>query len=294
MDNTILLRNADLTMYNSMRIHSACFLLYLPATPEALAEILKEHVHQKLVLLGGGSNIIFTKPYYGEDYVFVSTRLLDKLTLEDGIIRAQCGVDLSELAYFALMRGFGGFEFLEDIPGSVGGALMMNAGTYDDTISQLVVDVSYVRKGEAVIHTVSQPEAAGWFFTRDSIFAREHSFVISCGLVGQAGEYAEVLDKMQQIKRKRFMKQPREYPNAGSVFKRPQKDGKDVYVWTLMDELGLRGYRVGDAQVSLKHPGFIVNLGQATCDDMLGLIELCRKTVYAHHQIELDLEWKLI
>jgi len=294
MNEYVLLRGADLTMYNSMRIHSTCDTMYLPASIDALTNLLERFSGKRVVLLGRGSNVIFTREHYDENTIFISTRLLNDIEADGGVIHAQCGAELSDLAYFAMTQGSKGFEFLEDIPGTVGGALMMNAGTHNDTIANIVLQVTYFSPAENSVLTVSQPEAANFFYTRDSVFAREGCAVLSCGFRTSPGEYLEVLDRMLDIKRKRFAKQPRDYFNAGSVFKRPQKDGKDIYVWSLMEELGLRGYTVGSAQVSQKHPGFIVNLGGATCEDVLNLIEHCKKTVFQRFGVSLELEWKLI
>jgi len=205
---------------------------------------------------------------------------------------AEAGVTLDRLAWFCIEQSIGGFEFAEDIPGTVGGALIMNAGQFEYTIGMYVnwIDV-YHPASDEFKRIYPDPDFFGY---RRSKLEEEGAVVLACGLRMPPGESMKSLDKVLEYKRERYRKQPRNYPNAGSVFKRPTKDGETYYVWKLFEETGLRGYRIGDAQVSDKHPGFIVNLGKASQKDVLDLVSECMKRVKQRFDIDLQLEWKVI
>ena len=144
--------------------------------------------------------------------------------------------------------------------------------------------------------TLNESVLAPFWGKRDSYFLHNNCFVISCRLKGKgvSGSYQDILEGMIQIKRNRYSKQPRNFPSAGSVFKRPYYNGEPRYIWKLFDEAGLRGFRIGDAQVSEKHPGFIVNLGNATGEDMLALLNHCKGVVMDRFGIAIEEEWKII
>jgi len=285
-------RDVSLKRYNTLRLNATAALVYLPLTLIGFKEVLLLTQHKKQVLIGKGSNILFTKEYYDDSYAFIVTSLDDEIELNSTEIIAQAGVSLYQLAWFCVEKSIGGYEFAEDIPGTVGGALIMNAGQYEFTIGMYVnwIDV-YLTEEKTFVHVVPNDD----FFTyRHSLLVDRHAIVLACGLKVQPGNYQDSLDEVLKLKKERYRKQPRNYPNAGSVFKRPVKDGTTYYVWKLFEEVGLRGFRIGDAEVSEKHPGFIVNLGEATQKDVLDLIQECKRRVFDEFGIELHLEWKCI
>ncbi len=289
--NYTVIKNLKLDDFNTMRLSATAAVAVFPHTTNGLRNALDTYKGRKIIVLGGGSNSIFTKAYYDDTYVFLFTPFLNHLTCSDDMIEAGSGVALSRLSWFALENGYGNLAFLEDIPGTVGGAVVMNAGTQAKSVGE---QIKYVRYYDYAENTIVKVKNAGAFHERGSDFGPEHGIIIGAEFSAVPGEYESVLDNMLELKKQRWLKQPRNFPNAGSVFKRPYVNGKPQYVWTLLEECGLRGYRLGGASISEKHPGFIVNRGRCTYEDLERLIELCEDRVYEKFGITLELEWKLI
>lgn len=287
----VAVNNYSLKECNTLRLESTVNLMIFPYNSSGVKKVFETYEGEKIIL-GNGSNILLSKKYYDENYVFLNFKLMDSIELQDGHIVVEAGASLSKLSWFAVESNIVGFEFLEDIPGSVGGAIVMNAGTYEDTIGQLVKEVTYydISQNKIISENVSKKD----FGRRQSKWTNNNFVVLSCVLKANTGDYLESLDKLLTIKKKRYLKQPRNYPNAGSVFKRPSLDGVDYYVWKLLDDLGLRGFRKNDAMISDKHPGFIVNTGNATYEDIIFLIDLSKERVKEEYGINLELEWKII
>ena len=290
-----VLHGVDLHSFNSMRIHSNAENFYLPYTTDGMVEVCRlfESIND-FILIGKGSNTIFSKESY--DVPVVCTNMLDICEISGKEFVVQGGVTLSRLAWFAQEKGVAGYEFLEDIPGSVGGALFMNAGTYEDTISQLVADVKIYDFSEKRAVRLTSDDLSQFWGKRKSYFQQTDCVVLECRLKADIiDDRTEILEKILKIKKERYLKQPREYPSAGSVFKRPKADSEQpVYVWKLLEEVGLRGYSVGGAQVSVKHPGFIVNTGNAVGKDFVDLLNLCKEKVKNEFGTELEEEWRIV
>ena len=283
----------SLKPYNSMRIDAEAETIYMPYTTKGVIELFEKCSDYGFQIIGNGSNIIFAKKKYASPIVL--THLLNRLSFEGDSIVAQCGVSLSALSWFALEKSVSGYEYLEDIPGSVGGALFMNAGTYENCIGDQVHTVTVYDFTEKKVMELSGHDLRSYWGRRNSYFQHHHTFIIECALDTKAkGDYLKILETMLEIKKKRYAKQPREYPSAGSVFKRPYIHGEPRYIWQLMDEAGLRGYRIGDAQVSEKHPGFIVNVGEATGKDVVALMNYCKDTIKKKFDITINEEWEIL
>lgn len=289
-----VLHNVDLYAFNSMRIHSNAESFYLPYTTNGLIEICRQFISGKeMLIVGKGSNTIFSKNNYAMPVV--CTNMLNIAEKADKSFVVQSGMTLNELAWLAQEKGVTGYEFLEDIPGSVGGALFMNAGTYDDTISQLVETVKIYDFTSKSVKEIGSDELEEYWGKRKSYFQQADCCILECRLKADMfGDRADILEKMLDIKKARYSKQPREYPSAGSVFKRPYANGKSVYVWKLLEDVGLRGYSVGGAQVSEKHPGFIVNRNNGTGEDFIELLNLCKSKVKEMFDIDLEEEWRIV
>ncbi len=288
------INNIDLYRFNSMRLHANAERLFMPHTVAGLVELCRKFAFaERFTVIGKGSNTIFVSENYSRP--IVCTDLLDEIKYKDGRIIASCGVTLSQLAWFALEKSVSGYEFLEDIPGSVGGALFMNAGTYKDTIAQLVSSVTVFDFVSGEVCNLSAEKLEKFWGKRASYFSQNNCCILECELNADTiGDYESILEKMLETKKSRYLKQPREFPNAGSVFKRPKTDGEPVYVWKLLEDVGLRGYAVGCARVSDKHPGFIVNDGNCTGKDIEALLRLCKERVKENFGIELTEEWEII
>ncbi len=233
-------------------------------------------------LIGGGANIIVSDN--GLPGITVFTEQLNRLSLKNGKIIAECGVSLETLAIFAAEHNISGFEFLYDIPGSVGGALIMNAGNNDGEIKNITCFVQAIAETNRVV-SLNQHQCA--FGYRTSRFKKEKLVVLQAAFNASNRKSEKTIRvEMNRIKDERHQKFPMEFPNGGSVFKRPPGD----YAGRLIETAGCSGLRVGDAEVSTKHRGFIVNLGNATAADIRELIALVQKRVKETHGILLERE----
>ena len=290
--NYATINNCSLKQYNTLKLESTAYLMLFPFNVNGVKEIYEKYKDKNIIIIGKGSNILLSKVYYNENFVFLNFKLMDSIELMDGSIFVEAGATLSNLCWYAVENNIKALEFLEDVPGSVGGAIIMNAGTYEETIGQLAEQVTYYDIEQNAILTDKVVDDD--FGRRQSKWDHYNIVVLSCRLKAESGNYIESLERVLSNKKKRYMKQPRNYPNAGSVFKRPSLDGVDFYVWKLFEELELRGYRKNGAMISEKHPGFIVNTGNARYEDISFLINLAKEKVKSEFGITLELEWKVI
>jgi len=193
---------------------------------------------------------------------------------------------LSRIASCALENELTGFEFASGIPGSLGGAIVMNAGAYGGEMKDVVVKTKYIDTDGTVKQCIRTEHE---FLYRKSRFGNGE-IIVSSSLKLQKGNPAEIKAYMNELALKRKEKQPIELPSAGSTFKRPE----GYFAAKLIDDAGLRGYRIGDAMVSEKHCGFVVNMGNASCDDVLKLISHIKESVYTKFGVELEPEVKIL
>ena len=255
--------------------------------PDTIEKFKKSFVfckRQKIpfYVLGGGANVIVNDN--GVEGMVCITKNLNKVYYKNGKIFAQCGVPLETLSYFAYRKGVSGFEFAYNIPGTVGGALIMNAGNNYGEFRNITCFVKCMDKnGKEFVF----PKNMCQFGYRTSIFKNKGFVILEAVFsANRRKDKLEILSLMEKIKRERESKFPLEYPNAGSVFKRP----KGYYAGKLIEEAGCGGLKVGDAMVSEKHKGFIVNLGNATSKDIKDLIALVQKRVYDKFGVKLERE----
>jgi UDP-N-acetylmuramate dehydrogenase len=291
MQNYIKLNDVPLKKYNTLQLESFAKCVYFPLNKQGLVEVLEITHSLRRILIGKGSNILLKKNEYTEDVVFIITSLMDDIHIENDEIVCEAGVSLSQLAWFSIEHSIEGYAFTEDIPGTIGGALVMNAGQYEFTIGQYV---NWIDVYDTELHEVKRIVPNVEFFSYRHSKLKPSELIIACGLKNQGGDDLENLEKVLTYKRERYRKQPRNYPNAGSVFKRPSKNGEWLFVWKLFETCGLRGKRIGGAELSFKHPGFIVNVDHATNKDVFDLIELCQTSVKDKFDVDLELEWKVI
>jgi len=207
---------------------------------------------------------------------------------EPGTIVAEAGVSLAKLAAFACRQGLTGLEFAHGIPGTLGGAVCMNAGAYDGEMKQVIQGVSVYFPGEGVRFLTCGEMEFGY---RHSLLSdRPEAVVLSAVMQLAPGEEEAIRDKMQELMGRRKASQPLEYPSAGSTFKRPV----GFFAGTLIDQCGLKGLTVGGAQVSEKHAGFVINIGGATCADVTELIRQVQARVLAEKGVRLEPEVRII
>ena len=276
----------DLTEYNSYRIGSRVKEALFPECIDDVQQAFKRY--EDLVVLGGGNNIIISKSYYDGAFLFVRDNLSSH-QVNGYSIESEAGLDMAVLSQFACENELSGLEIFYDIPGSVGGAVFMNAGNAELSMSELVDTVWAINKSTKVIEVFNNE--ACLFGYRSSVFMRRPELVIlKVKLQLSKGDSNAIEQKMQLNKTVRAGKQPKDFPNAGSVFKRP----KGYFVGTMIEELGLKGYSIGGAQVSEKHAGFIVNKGDAKGEDILQLIKYIQEKVYNAYSVKLELEQVII
>lgn len=280
--------NFDLTEYNSYRIEARCRTAFFPETEIDIIELYK--TNKDFLILGSGHNIIFSKNYYDTDFIiFNGNYNKTNVNLETNTIEAEAGVSMFELSELALDNSLSGIEIFYDIPSSLGGAIVMNAGASGEEIKDVLIKVRYLDLTDIKIKIINKEDLS--FEYRNSFFQKNtNKVVLKAWLQLQTKEKAEIKHKMEITKSQRWAKQPREFPNAGSVFKRP----KGYYVGTIIDELGLKGYAVGGAKVSEKHGGFIISFNNATGTDILNIIDEIRKRVRIKYKLDLEVEQRII
>ena len=232
--------------------------------------------------LGNGSNLLVADK--GVEAFVIKTGGLDQTREAIRHLRAECGIPLSRLAVAALGRGLTGLEFAHGIPGSLGGAVVMNAGAYGGEMVQVLTAVTYLDK-HGQEHTVPASECSLTY--RHSMFTDHPEWlVLEAEMELEQGDAEEIRAKMEDLAQRRKSKQPLEYPSAGSTFKRPE----GYFAAALIEQCGLKGLTVGGAQVSEKHAGFVINRGGATCADILKLTEQIKETVLRETGVTLELE----
>lgn len=293
MVEATILKDVSLKPYNTLRLDATAALMVFPHSVKGLIEIMEKYQNEKKIcVLGKGSNTLFKEKYYSKEYLFLNLKFLDKMEIKEEEIFIESGASLSQLVWFGIENGYVGYEFLEDIPGTVGGAILMNAGTYKNYIGDLIKSVTYYDLETREIKT--RQKEKNDFGRRYSFWTNKQTILLSCTLAKKEGDYLTSLEEVQRVKKNRFMKQPRNYPSAGSVFVRPKVDIDDMVVWELLDKVGLRGYSYGGAAFSKKHPGFIINIGNANYKDIKYLIDLAREKVMKEFSVEINIEWKVV
>ncbi|WP_256003248.1 UDP-N-acetylmuramate dehydrogenase [Pedobacter deserti] len=281
--------NFDLTNYNSYRITAFCSTAFFPETDEDVINLFKEHDKSELVLLGNGYNVILSQPCYEQKFIIFNGNFDCIRAVEDGVIEAECGSRMLDISLFALEQGLSGVEIFFDIPSSLGGAVVMNAGASGEEIKDVLMKVRYLDLQDLAVKEI-QTEAAEFGY-RNSFFQKNtDKIVLKAWLKLTPSSKTAIKEKMETIRAQRWAKQPKDLPNAGSVFKRPP----GYYVGAMIDELGLKGFRVGGAMISEKHGGFVVNIDNATGRDILELIGEVQTKVYRQFGVLLEVEQRVI
>ena len=282
-----LLENESLAEHCSFRIGGPVRALAIPSDVSSLTKVCCLLKEEKLApfILGNGTNLLFPDEGLPELFMISTERLNRMFLLPDGAIYAEAGVSLSKLASFAQQNGLSGLEFASGIPGSLGGACLMNAGAYGGEMKDAVESVVFYHLPQQALFEIAKENCA--FAYRSSYFQKTPGCVIlSAVLRLQPGDKEEIAAQMRELNQRRRDKQPLDLPSAGSAFKRPEGH----YAAALIDEAGLKGYRVGGAQVSEKHAGFVVNTGGASAHDVCELMLHVRNTVHEHSGVELEPE----
>lgn len=283
-----LYQNFNLTNYNAYRINAVCTKAWFPENETDLLEIYSQNKNKRLIILGNGNNIILSKEYYEEEFI-IFNGCLEKITVNNTEMEAEAGATLLQLSETALKHHLTGLEIYYDIPSSVGGAVVMNAGTKEGEIKDILVKVRYLDLTDLQIKEISKQDIG--FEYRNSFFQKNtNKIVLKACIKLEKGNPEQIKAKMEETKQVRWEKQPREYPNCGSVFKRPP--GR--FVGPMLDELGMKGFTIGGAKISEKHSGFIVNTGNATGKDILSIISEAKKRVKEKFGVDLEVEQRII
>ncbi|MCT4630853.1 UDP-N-acetylmuramate dehydrogenase [Winogradskyella sp.] len=281
-------RDFDLTDYNSYKVKSYCRTAFFPECELDIVDLYKSN--KDYIVLGSGNNVILSKSYYDSDFIIFNGNFNEvKVNKESNEIIAEAGAEIYDVSKLAKESELTGAEFYYDIPSSVGGAVVMNAGTKEGETKNILAKVRYLDLEDMLVKEKSKKEIE--FEYRNSFFQKQvDKIILKAWFNLKKGNYNEISNLMSESKKRRWEKQPRNYPNAGSVFKRPP----NRYVGPMIDELGLKGYRVGGAEVSKKHSGFIINRGDATGNDILNLINEVKHRVFEKYNVNLEIEQRII
>lgn len=277
-------QNEPMSRHTSFKIGGNADLYIIPHDMDALIEtvrILKE-TETKRYFLGNATNVLFDDAGFRGAVVSLGNICAIKV-IENRIV-AEAGASLNLVCKTARDKELSGLEFAYGIPGSIGGAVFMNAGAYGGEMSQVIAQSTYLSLDDMTVHTI--PLTAHEYGYRESVYRHNNWLVLSAVLELQKGEYDKINAAMNDYMSRRVDKQPLEYPSAGSVFKR--YPGR--YTGQMIEECGLKGYSIGGAQVSEKHAGFIVNKGGATSADVLALIEHIKNEVYKKFDCRIECE----
>ncbi len=255
--------------------------LVTPTSKEEMIELLKIDIPKTVI--GNGSNLLVKDG--GIRGLVIQLSKNDRYTINENVIEAGSGIFVAKLSQLALKEGLTGLEFACGIPGTLGGAIYMNAGAYGGEMSNVVVETDFLREnGE--IETITDHQ----FAYRKSIFQNMNGIILSSRLKLEKGNVDEIKSKMDEYKTARNTKQPVNFPSAGSTFKRPE----GYFAGKLIEDAGLKGYRIGGAEVSTLHAGFVINADNATSKDILELISYIQKTVNEKFGVNLETEVKII
>ena len=285
--------NEPMKNHTTFRIGGPADVFIVPSDAMTLGlavECCKVH-HIPWMIIGKGSNLLVGDLGI-RGVVFQIYHTMDKVTFEpmkgeSMVVTAGAGILLSRLANEIAEHGLCGFEFASGIPGTFGGAITMNAGAYGGEMKPLMV-YAKVLTGAGEVITLNQCELAMDY--RTSIIQKESMVVLEAAMILRKGRKDEILALMSELNGRRKDKQPLEYPSAGSTFKRPE----GYFAGKLIQDSGLKGCRIGGAQVSEKHSGFVINTGDATAEDVLALIRHVQETVRERFGVTLEPEVRLV
>ena len=283
-----VLQNEPMREHTTFRIGGPA-KLFATVNEEQLALLIRkaEELYIPYIVVGNGSNLLVSDAGYPGLIIKIAdapVRMLDTCTLE-----ASAGTSLARLAMAAADAGLTGLEFAHGIPGTVGGAVMMNAGAYEGQISDVLVSSCCYDGAERQFLKLEKD--AHLFTYRHSSYMEHPCRVVTSAIFRlQPGNKDAIRAKMSELNSRRREKQPLEFPSAGSTFKRPEGH----FAGKLIEDCGLKGYRIGGAQVSEKHAGFVINAGGATCQDVVQLMEYIEQQVYQRFAIRLEREVRVI
>lgn len=288
LDQDRILLDEPMKKHTTFRLGGPADYFLSPSDVNQIPEII--HICRKegipWFVLGNGSNLLVSDQGY-RGVVIQIYKNMNQITVEGTRIYAQAGALLSAVSKKAMEAGLTGMEFASGIPGTLGGAAVMNAGAYGGEMKDILVSVTVLTdEGEQKV-LKAEELSLGY---RTSIIKERGYIVLDVVLQLQAGDQDAIRNRMEELKVQRVTKQPLEYPSAGSTFKRPE----GYFAGKLVQDAGLRGYRVGGAQVSEKHCGFVINTGDATASDVVRLIRNVQDIVWNKFEVRMEPEVKFL
>lgn len=280
----IILENEPMSKHTSFEIGGPAEIMVVPDSADSLSKIMPLLKDVPVTVIGNGSNLLVNDNGI-KGVVIKLFGTMNYIRTEGETIIAGAGALLSKIGSVAKKENLAGFEFASGIPGTIGGAVFMNAGAYGGEMKDVVVSSKYIDTdgniGEITEHN---------FGYRTSVYKENEKFVTEVKIKLKKGNPDEISAKMLDFAKRRSDKQPLEFPSAGSVFKRPE----GYFAGQLIEQAGLKGYTIGGACVSEKHSGFIINKGGATCKDVLDLIDHIKKEVFNMSGVMLEQEVRVI
>ena len=280
-------KNLSLKEYNSYRVEAVGREVFFPESENDLLELYKKH--SEYILLGSGHNVILSKSYYEIPIIIFNGNFNTIKWDGNRGLEVEAGAMMHDVARVALDYGLTGIEIFYDIPSSLGGAVVMNAGASGEEIKDVLVKVRYLDLEDMEIKEIVKEDLS--FEYRNSFFQQNtDKIVLKAWLELAKGLRLRIQEKMETVKAQRWAKQPKEFPNAGSVFKRP----KGYYVGAIIDSLELKGFTIGGAKISEKHGGFIVNFNNGSGADIINLIHEVQTRVKKKYNFELEVEQRII
>ena len=283
-----LRRDEPMARHTTFKVGGPATLMALPGTEEELLAAARIALEEGItpLFVGNGSNLLVDDA--GLDALVVKTApRVSRVEVRENTLRAGAGISLAQLASEAADHGLTGLEFAHGIPGSLGGAVVMNAGAYGGELCQVISQVRALDSRGQVRELAGD---ACDFSYRHSRFSAGGWLILSATVELVSGDPAASRGRMEELRARRKAKQPLEYPSAGSTFKRPEGH----FAAALIEGCGLKGLTVGGAQVSAKHAGFVINIGSATCRDILDLMDQVRERVFRETGVELEPEVKYV
>ena len=281
-----VLTEEPMKKHTTFRVGGPADLFVMPSSEAEVkaAVAICDEENVPYYIVGNGSNLLVSdKGYRG--VIIQLYKEMSGIRVEDNVIYAQAGASLAKIANTALESSLTGFEFAAGIPGTIGGACVMNAGAYGGEMKDVLLEVRVMTSDGDIIVLPKEKLELGY---RTSVIAKEGYIVLEAAIELRPGEQESIRTYMDELREKRTSKQPLEYPSAGSTFKRPE----GYFAGKLIQDAGLRGFRVGGAQVSEKHCGFVINAQDATAADIVSLMEQAAGKVREQFGVVLEPEVK--
>jgi len=281
-----VLENQNIKDYTTYKLSGKIKTVIYPENKEKIIDLIKylKVNNIKYKVIGNGSNLIFKGNYDG---IIIKLDSLDTLIINDKLITVGAGYNIMKLAIKTANLGLSGLEFASGIPATIGGAVYMNAGAYNSSMSDIITEVELLDDNLNIINLKNEDLN---FSYRDSILKHKNYICLSVKIKLKKHNKEEILNLIKERKQKRLMSQPLEFPSAGSVFRNPE----GLYAGKLIEDAGLKGKKIGDAAISEKHANFIINNGNASGEEIEKLINLVKDKIKEEYGIELISEQEII